>query len=47
MLVSFSQSKYIVTENDGLVQPVLILNNSVATDITVQVRADDNTATGE
>ena len=47
MSVSFSQSVYIINENDGLVQAKLFLNNSVATDITVQVRANDSTATGE
>ena len=47
MSVSFSQSVYIINENDGLVQAKLFLNNSVGTDITVQVRANDSTATGE
>ena len=36
-----------INENDGLVQPVLVLNNSVATDITLQVITNDITATGE
>ena len=47
MSVSFNQSTYIVNENDGLVQPALVLNVSIATDITVEVRSSDNTATGE
>ena len=47
MSVSFSQSVYVINENDGLVQAKLFLNNSVATYITVQVRANDSTATGE
>ena len=47
MSVSFSQSVYIVNENDGLVQAKLFLNTSLATDITIQVRANDGTATGE
>ena len=45
--VSFNQSTYMINENDGLVQPVLVLNNSVATDITLQVVTNDITATGE
>ena len=45
--VSFNQSTYIINENDQLVQPVLVLNDSLATDITVQVMTSDNTATGE
>ena len=45
--VSFSQSTYSVNEDDGLVQPVLVLSNPSSTDITVQVRDNSNTATGE
>ena len=45
--VSFNQSTYIANENDGSVQAVLVLNNSVVTDITIQVRTNNNTATGE
>ena len=45
--VSFNQSTYMINENDGLVQAVLVLNNSVATDITLQVITNDITATGE
>ena len=47
MSVSFSQSVYIINENDGLVQAKLFLNTSLATDITIQVRANVGTATGE
>ena len=47
MTVSFNQSTYIINENDQLVQPVLVLNSSLATDITVQVMTSDITATGE
>ena len=47
MSVSFSQSAYSINENDELVQPVLVLNNLVATDVAVQVRTNDNTATGK
>ena len=45
--VSFNQSTYIVNENDGSVQAVLVLSNSVVIDIAVQVRTIDNTAIGE
>ena len=45
--VSFSQSTYSVNEDDGLVQPVLVLSNPSSTNITVQVRDTSNTATGE
>ena len=45
--ISFNQSTYIVNENDRLVQVVLVLNKTVASNITVRVRTDDNTATGK
>ena len=45
--VSFIQSTYIVNENEGLLQAVLVLSTSVRTDITVQVGTNDNTAIGE
>ena len=45
--VSFSQPVYNINENDQSVLIKLFLNNTVTTDITVQVRANDNTATGE
>ena len=45
--VSFNQPTYIVNENDGLLQAVLVLNKSVASNITIQVRTSDNIATGE
>ena len=47
MSVNFNQSVYIINENYGLAQAVLVLNNSLATELTVQVRTNDNTATGE
>ncbi|XP_065884189.1 uncharacterized protein [Dysidea avara] len=43
--VSFSQSTYNVDEDDGPARPVLVLNGESATDITVQVRDTENTAT--
>ena len=38
---------YYVNENDGPAQPVLVLSNPSSTDITVQVRSNNITATGE
>ena len=43
----FSQSTYSVDEDDGPAQPVLVLSNPSATDITVRVTSTDGTATGE
>ena len=45
--VNFSQSTYSVDEDDGPAQPVLVLSNPSSTDITVQVRSKNKTATGE
>ena len=45
--VSFNQSTYIVNENDRLLQAVLVLNKSVASNVTVKVRTNDNTTIGE
>jgi len=45
--VKFIQSAYRVGENAGPAQPVLVLSNPSSTDITVQVRDTENTATGE
>ena len=46
--ISFNQRTYIVNENEGLLQAVLVLSTSKSsTDITVQVGTNDNTATGE
>ena len=45
--VTFDQSTYNINEDDGPVQPVLVLSNPSSTDITVQVRSRDITATGE
>ena len=45
--VRFSQSTYSVDEDDGPAQPVLILSNPSSTNITVRVRSNDITATGE
>jgi len=45
--IAFSQSTYSVDEDDGPAQPVLVLSNPSSTDITVQVRDTQNTATSE
>jgi len=45
--VTFSQSEYSVDEDGGPVQPVLVLSNPSSTDITVQVRDTEITATSE
>ena len=45
--VAFSQSSYRIDEDDGPAQPVLVLSNPSSTDITVQVRDTQNTATSE
>ena len=45
--VNFSQSTYSVNEDDGVVQPVLVLSNQSSTNITVRVRDNSNNATGE
>ncbi|XP_065892786.1 uncharacterized protein [Dysidea avara] len=43
--VAFSQSSYRIDEDDGPAQPVLVLSNPSSTDITIQVRDIENTAT--
>jgi len=45
--VAFGQSEYIIRENAGPAQPVLVLSNPSSTDITVQVTDTENTATSE
>ena len=45
--IEFNQSTYNVNEDDGPAQPVLVLSNPSSTDITLQVRSNDITATGE
>ena len=45
--VNFNQSLYNVGESNSPVQPVLVLTNPSSTDITVQIRNNDITATGE
>ena len=45
--ISFSQSMYSVGENEGPVQPVLVLSYPSSTDVTVRVADEMNTATGD
>ena len=45
--IRFNQSSYNVAENSGVIQPVLIFHRQSSTNITVQVRDNSNTATGE
>ena len=45
--ISFNQSTYNVIEDGGSAQPVLVLSNPSSTDITLQVRSNNITATGE
>ena len=45
--VNFSQATYSFNEDAGSAQLGLVLSNPSSTDITVQVRDNENTATGE
>jgi len=45
--VTFEQTTYSVDEDDGPAQPVLVLSNPSSTDVIVQVRDNENTATSE
>ena len=45
--VMFSQLKYIVNENNGPAQPVLVLSNSIPIPFTVQVKDTPGTAISE
>ena len=45
--VSFSQPTYRVGEDDGIVQPQVVLSNPSSTDITVEVTDTGISATGE
>ena len=45
--MKFSQAMYNVDEDSGLVQPVLLLTNSSETATTVDVIANDESATGK
>ena len=46
--LTFSESIYNISENDGHIQPVLILSNPLSTNFTVQVfSSTDDPAIGE
>ena len=45
--VNFSESNYVVGENEGRVEPMLILSNPSSTDITIRVDTTDREAIGE
>ena len=45
--VSFNQSTYMVNEDEGPAQPVLVLSNPSSTDITVIVNVTDGSANGK
>ena len=45
--VNFNQSAYSVYENDGYVQPVLVLSKPYSSDFTITIREDSGTASGE
>ena len=45
--MSFNQSTYSVNEDDGSVQPVLVLSNPSSTNITIQVKETSGAATSE
>jgi len=45
--VTFNQSTYNVDEDDGPLQPVLVLSNPSSTDITISVFSTDGSATGK
>ena len=44
--MSFNESAYTINENEGPVQPVIVLSNPSSTDVTVQVTDGGGTATG-
>jgi len=45
--VNFNQSTYHVDEDDGPVQPVLVLSNPSLNDITISVFSTDGSAAGK
>jgi len=45
--IKFNQSVYSVTENDGYVEPVLVISSPLSTNITVIVSSSDGSADGE
>ena len=45
--VNFNESNYVIGENDGQVEPKLILSNPSSTNITIRVDTIDIGAIGE
>ena len=45
--VHFNRSTYTTSESDGTVQLILVLNTPIAVDVTILIRANDITATGQ
>ena len=47
IVLRFNQTVYSVNEDDGIVQPVLVLSNPSSYDVTIQVNDDEITATSK
>ena len=45
--VYFNQSTFTANESDGTVQIILVLSKAIFIDVTILIRSNDNTATGE
>ncbi|XP_065910088.1 uncharacterized protein [Dysidea avara] len=45
--INFGQSTYIIDEDNGVLQPVLILSNPSSTNIVIKVKSSDVNATGD
>ena len=45
--MSFSETEYSINEDDGPVQPVLLLSNPSSTDFAIQIRDNDRTASSK
>ena len=41
IVLKFNQPIYVVNEDDGIVQPVLVLSNPSSYDVTIQVNDDE------
>ena len=46
-IVSFMKPSYSADEKDRMVIPLLLLSDSLSTDVTIQVLTTDGSATGE
>ena len=47
IIVMFNQSEYIVNEDAGSAQPVLVISSPLSTDITIHVTSTDALGIGE